>query len=209
MGMPRYVLRHAGTPSGPLARFWAWMFNRANATENAAGVGALELRGAEHVLDIGFGGGASFPALLEALPEGRITGVDPVEEMVLRARRKWKHALASEKLALQVAKADDLKGAAHRFDAALTINTVYFWPDLKAGFAEVRRVLAANARFVIGVAEPELLQKVGFPGMNYRVEPAEFYAEQISAAGFTNVEVRSPEIRKPVKLVIGSAPAPA
>lgn len=77
MGLPKYILRRLGTPSGMLSSVWAWLFNRSNRRENEAAVRALDLKGDERVLDVGFGGGASFPHLLSAVPEGRVIGRSP------------------------------------------------------------------------------------------------------------------------------------
>ena len=207
MSAPRYLLKRMGTPSGPLAELWAWLFNRANAGQNAAAVEALELRGTEHVLDVGFGGGASFPLLLRALPNGHVTGVDPVKEMVVRARRKWEHEVSSDRLRLQISSAEDLGGEGPRFDAALTVNTVYFWRDLQTGFRKIQRVLAPGARFVVCVVAPEVLKGMGFPRMDFRAESAEFYADQLSATGFENVERRTAKTLKPATLIVAHCSA--
>lgn len=144
MALPKYLLRRLKDPSGLLARVWAWLFNRSNAPENEAAVRALDLAGDESVLDLGFGGGASFPHLFEALPDGTIIGVEPVAAMIERARSTWAEDVASGRLELRPGSAADLGLPAGSIDAALTVNTVYFWSDLAAGFAELRRVLVTR-----------------------------------------------------------------
>jgi SAM-dependent methyltransferase len=46
------------------------------------------------------------------------------------------------------------------FDRVLTINTVYFWPDLPTALTEVGRVLAAGGLLAIGIRDPSAMQRV-------------------------------------------------
>lgn len=206
MGLPKFILHRLETPSGLLSRLWAWLFNKSNDRENEAAVRALELDGDESVLDLGFGGGASFPHLLAALPDGDIVGVEPTDEMIERARKKWADEIAAGRLDLRSGSASDLGLSDDSVDAALTVNTVYFWRDLAAGFAELKRALVPGGRLVVSVVDPDTLRQLGFEKVDHRTQPADFYAEQLDAAGFVDVGVEPLDFDKPCSLVTARAP---
>jgi len=68
----------------------ALLMNRHNANKNAFAVQHLELAPSDHVLEIGFGGGATLPSLLTGA--WFVAGIDPSTEMVKRAKNR--HAVA-------------------------------------------------------------------------------------------------------------------
>lgn len=206
MALPTYVLRRLKDPSGLLAKLWAWLFNRSNDPENEAAVQALDLEGDERVLDLGFGGGASFPHLFATLTDGTVIGVDPVEAMIDRARNKWADEVASGHLELQTGSATDLGLSDDSIDAVLTINTIYFWSDLADGFEEVSRVLVLGGQFVIAVVDPDKLRQLGFDKVGYRSESAETYTEELRSAGYEDVSIERLDTEKPCALVSGRTP---
>ncbi len=67
-------------------------------------------------------------------------------------------------------------------DRALSMNTVYFWKDVDAGFANLRRMV--RTRLVLGIADPAHLRDVGFERDRFRVQPIDWYAERLRRAGF-------------------------
>jgi arsenite methyltransferase len=64
----------------------------------------------------------------------------------------------------------------------LTVNTVYFWPDLTSAFGEIRRVLAPGGRLVIGIRDGAVMSKVSRDIFTVRT-PAEL-TDALGAAGF-------------------------
>lgn len=207
MALPKYILRRLKDPSGLLATLWAWLFNKSNRPENKAAVQALDLDGNESVLDLGFGGGASFPYLFTALPDGKVVGVEPVDAMIDRARDIWADEVATGCLELRTGSASDLGLPDDSIDAALTVNTVYFWSDLSEGFEEVRRVLVPGGKFVVSVVEPDKLRQLGFDKVGYRSEPADSYAEELRSSGYVDVGVKRLDTEKPCYLVSGRTPS--
>jgi hypothetical protein len=59
---PRIICRQLSSPTGLLGRFVRRMMNWHNAKMNRFAVEQLELQPADHVLEIGFGGGITLPA---------------------------------------------------------------------------------------------------------------------------------------------------
>lgn len=152
----RMIGRQLGAPRGPLGALVARMLNRGNAGTISAAVEVLGLPVGATVADIGFGGGIGLDLLLEVVgPTGHVIGVEPSTDMVARAERTRASAVAEGRLELR----DGTLGAIPLADQALqgwlTINTIYFVDDLAAAATELARVLRAEGRGVVGMADPE------------------------------------------------------
>lgn len=101
-------------------------------------------------LDIGCGGGANVARLLDRATQGHVWGIDYAPTSVEASREFNAGAIAQgccEVLAGDVANLpfDDAS-----LDVVTAFETVYFWPDVDAAFAEVRRVLKPGGAFMIG-----------------------------------------------------------
>jgi arsenite methyltransferase len=180
MALPRWLRRQLAGPSGWLAEPTSVLLDRVNRAEYAQAIPALESQGGDTVLELGFGGGVGVRALL-ALEGVRVVAAEPSEELRARAYRRFAGALAQGRLTVWAAGAEDLPAAA-RVDRAVSMNTVYFWRDVDAGFARLAEIV--GRRVVLGIAGPQHLREAGFAEDGVRVESLEWYAERLSAAGF-------------------------
>jgi len=184
----------------------ALLLNKGNATQNESTIAALELQPDHAVLDVGFGGGVSFHALLAACKEGKVCGVEISEDMVARANKRWRAQIEAGRMEIQAGGADSLPWSDGTFDRILTVNTLYFWPDLDAGLADMVRVLKPGGRFVASVTPAELLTRVGFDTMGFRTDGPEQHADACRRAGFATVETRATHDGKQSVLIICDAP---
>jgi SAM-dependent methyltransferase len=108
-----------------------------------AAFAALEPKAGEAILDLGVGGGALSRALAGA--GVRVTGVDPSDVVLARARRRIGGAgtfLTGRGEAIPLPDAS--------VDKAASVNTLYFWPELAPVIAELARVLRPGGRLVLG-----------------------------------------------------------
>ena len=81
---PRFVARQLADPHGVFGRVIGYLMNRHNAQMNAFAVQMLAPDPADHVLEIGFGGGAALPALIRKA--GFVAGVDRSRDAVASGR---------------------------------------------------------------------------------------------------------------------------
>ena len=146
----------AGRPTGIAGRLTGMIMARLNADMEHAGVELLSLRGDERALEIGYGPGIGISALLTALPDGRVAGIDPSPDMCRRAgrqatRQASHRAGAAKRVDLRIGEVSSLPWPDDAFDGILAVNTAQFWPDPAADAAEVLRVLAPGGRVVIAL----------------------------------------------------------
>jgi ubiquinone/menaquinone biosynthesis C-methylase UbiE len=75
-------------------------------------------------------------------------------------------------------------------DAAYSVNSVYFWPDLEVAFTEIRRVLRPDGRFVLAV-QPTAIRRLAKFSATVPTSVDQLCA-LIAAAGFRAIEIAKP-----------------
>lgn len=184
----RYLAAQLRRPSG---RFGRWVMTRGLNNGNAALIEAT-LRAAapagdDSVLDVGFGGGLGLRRAAE-LCTGPLLGVDFSADVVVEGQRSLAGLVASGRLNLLTGDVAALPLRDGLVDVLITTNTIYFWPDLGAGLAELRRVLRPGGRLAVGYtgrAKMERFEAVTQHGFR-TFEPAEVEAALVDA-GFVDV----------------------
>lgn len=182
------VSKQLSHPSGFGGRVVARLMNRGNASMNDAAIEQLEPAAGDRILDVGFGGGVSFRPLMER--GAKVAGIDRAEDVVSAARGAHREALAAGGLELAVGEVQQLPFPDGAFDGVLTVNTIYFWPDLGAGLSELRRVLAPGGRVVVAIRDGAVMKHVSRDIFELRA-PEEVRAA-IEAAGFSDARLSSP-----------------
>jgi len=168
----RTLSRQLGGPSGPLGAVVARMLNKTNAAAITAAVEPLGLSSGETVADIGFGGGIGLDLLMAAVGDGgRVHGIDPSGDMLTRARRTHAAAVADGRLELHDAPMEALPLADGVLDGWISVNTIYFVPDLALATRELARVLAPSGHGVLGIADPEWMAKQAVTKHNFTIRP--------------------------------------
>src|SRR5450755_1834727 len=141
---PRFISRQLSRPTGAFARVKGWLMNRHNAKMNAFAVRQLELKPSDRVLEIGFGGGSALSSLIEGA--SFVGGVDLSREMVEWAKANFAAAVTAGRADFREGRVEAIPFETASFGKVCTVNTVYFWSSLAAGFTEIHRVLAPDGR---------------------------------------------------------------
>ena len=183
----RLISDQLSRPSGRAGRVVAALMNRGNRELNARAIERLDVHAGARVLDLGFGGGLTFAPLLER--GATVVGVDRAQDMVDAARDRHRADVDAGRMELHAGEVQALPLADGAVGRVLTVNTVYFWPDLAPALAELHRVLAPGGRVVIGIRDGSVMEKVDRSVFTVR-PPAEIAAALTSAA-FAGAEVHS------------------
>ena len=150
MRRPEFVARQSACPSGLLGRLIGRIMAHETAGANRLALELLDLDPTDHVLEVGFGHGATIARAAAAVSGGFVAGVDPSAEMCRMAARRNRRAVAEGRVEVHQASVEALPYPSQAFEKILTVNTLYFWRDLGASFREMARVLNAGGRLVVG-----------------------------------------------------------
>jgi SAM-dependent methyltransferase len=170
-------------PHGLWGRLVGALMNRANAAINRQSIELLTLSPDDEVLEIGFGGGATLRYLLRLASRGRVYGLEKSATMLTAAEAAHRDALASGGLQLRVGDASQLPWDRHAFDRVLSVNTLYFWDDPRAVFAEVHRVLKPDGRFVLAYRPREMMDRLPTSRHGFRLYDDQTIIQLLRAGG--------------------------
>ena len=199
---PRFIARQLSHPSGFMGTVIRFMMNRHNARMNAFALRQLRLEPTDHVLEIGFGGGLTLPSLLDAT--AFVAGLDRSNDVIEWAKRRFSKQIKSERAHFRQGNVEALPFSASAFDKVCTVNTVYFWTSLEAGFAEIYRVLRPRGRIAVGFLPKERMDRMGMPEDIFTTRDPLEVVGAITKAGFKDVLIARPESHTPWNVVVAT-----
>lgn len=179
-----------GKPSGLFgALFMGPILNLSNARLVNAAVELLDPRPKDAVLDIGFGGGLSLFALAAKAPQAKVVGVDYSNEMVEAADRHVRDKKLDARVSVRWGDVAKLPFRAGTFHKVLTVNSLYYWPDLIASLREVARVMKPGGRLAAGFRSPASLRPLTRDWEGFWLYEPQQFAGIMRKAGFEVLRV--------------------
>ena len=199
---PHFVARQLAHPRGISGRIIAALMNRRNANLNGFAVRQLGVKESDRVLEIGFGGGVALQELMGLA--GFVCGIDRSAAMVERAKVRWSKAVATGAAEFQEGCVERLPFRSSSFDKVCTVNTVYFWKNLDAGFSEMYRVLSSGGRVAVGFLPKEWMDRMGMPEDIFTSRTAEEVVGVLNEVGFRDLRVKRPRPQTAWNVIVAS-----
>ena len=187
MTLRRYLSEQAARPHGAAGRLLAWNWLRETAAANDVAVELLRIRPGERICEIGFGPGRTLAALADL--GAQVLGVDVSPDMLTVAARRNAGAVAAGQVVLVEGDGTAVPAADGTMDAAISVHSLYFWPDQGAVFAELRRVLRRGGRLVLAFRPADHPLPARLDPAVYRVPTLAELIHLLHAAGFADVHV--------------------
>ena len=187
---PRFIARQLAFPKGVLGRAIGHLMNLHNSRLNAFAIGHVAIRPPQKILEIGFGGGLAISRLID-MPL-RFSGIDRSEEMVLQASSRFRKAIDGGKADFRVGNVEHLPFEAASFSNVFSMNTVYFWKSLEAGFGEIHRVLVPGGQAIIGFLPKEYMARMNMPADIFTLRTMDDVVSATRNAGFSETNVERP-----------------
>lgn len=156
--LKRAVWGQLGRPSGLRGRVIERLMTAHNVAAHDLTLSHAGLEPNNRVLEVGFGGGALAEKALRAASGVTVRGIDASEVMVERANAHNAEAVREGRAELRLGSISSLPYPAESFEKALSVHSIYFWPDPISNLGEVLRVLVSGGRFVITIDPSEPLE---------------------------------------------------
>lgn len=165
---------------------------------NALALSCLRLERDDWVLEVGFGGGGLLRSLLLGT-RGEVFGADLSGMLIARARERFARDVRRGRLHLYQASAEALPLPPATVTRAVSVNSLYFWPDPAAALAELARVVKPGGRLAIAFEPAAELRK--WPGHRYgfRLFEVAQVKALMEAAGFGHIQEQWGTGRKPAR----------
>lgn len=161
----------------------------------------MALKPGDLFLDIGCGNGYAVRWAAEHVgPSGKATGVDLSPEMIALCQQQALHPVEQ----YQVANVEALPFDENTFDRILSVESIYYYPDIPKALAEVYRVLKPGGQYSAMVdfyrenPNSEIWQELMGVPMTYLSETD--YQTLFEAAGFSTVRTERLYSQHPVDL---------
>ena len=177
------MAKQYGRPSGLFGRLvLGRLLNRVNTPSNNFIFELMALEGDDDVLEIGFGGGALLMRSANRVSTGTITGIELSEPMLANLKKRTQ-SFSNVKLLL--GSVENLPAEPQSFSCVISVNSVYFWPDLKRGLQEIARVSRPQARLVLGFGSAAEMRAAGYAERGFSLYPVEQISDCLECVGYS------------------------
>ena len=188
------LLSQSGRPRGCFGRILVRVMNLGHSGLTRWGLSKVQIPEHANVLDIGCGGGRTLKYLGSLVGLGKVVGIDYSEDSVAVARKSNQKLIVSGRVEVLHGAVSSIPFLDATFDLVTAVETYYFWPDMSADLAEIRRVMKPKGKLLIIAArylgskfDKRNIKLRGVGGM--RCFSVQEFEDTLENAGFYNVVV--------------------
>lgn len=149
-------------PHGNFAMEVGKKMNEGNLLMNKYAIEELKVKTSDNILEIGMGNGFFVKDILSYDQTIKYTGCDFSEIMVKEACSYNEQYIKNGQAQFQVANAEQLPYDHELFDTVFTVNTIYFWDNVKIVLSEIRRVLKEKGVLIISIRQKTIMDNFPF-----------------------------------------------
>jgi len=190
----RFMASQLRKPSGwPIGWIMLGRLNHWNREMNRKSLVTMEIQGSERVLELGCGGGDLLGMIADKITTGKVTGIDWSPLAIRFCKYKLRRFINQGKLDLVCQDAVQIPLADSSIDCICTVNTVYFWDEPEAVFAECARVLKRGGRIVLCNSDLSGLSTEDYPPEYFTSHAVEEVTHRLRLLGFSKPVVDSDE----------------
>jgi len=158
--------------------------NHWNREMNRKSLATMEIQGGERVLELGCGGGELLGMIAEKITSGKVTGLDWSPLAIRFCKYQLRRFINQGKLDLFCQDAVQIPLPTNSIDSICTVNTVYFWDEPEAVFAECARVLNRGGRIVLCNSDLSGLSTEDYPPEYFASHAVEDVTHRLRSLGF-------------------------
>ena len=147
----KFMTKQFGSPSGLFGKFIGNRMAKGNAYDAQWTVSLLDIQPHHRILEIGFGPGVSTQMASDKASKGFVAGIDHSGTMVQVASHRNADAIRSGLMELNQGDVALLPYPDESFDIALSLHSIYFWPNPVDSLKELRRVLKPGGLLAITI----------------------------------------------------------
>jgi len=156
---------------------------------NAFALGQLELEAFYAVLEVGCGHGETLRTMARRAASGFAAGIDPSDVMVRLAARRLRREIRSGRVEVRQAETARIPFEDARFDAALAVYVLYFWPEPAVELREIRRVLRPGCTLLLGFRPESAEARRRLPASVYHLRPVPAVERLLRETGYETMRV--------------------
>jgi ubiquinone/menaquinone biosynthesis C-methylase UbiE len=122
-------------------------------------IARLDLRPADHVLEIAFGTGRAIAIAARQVPQGLVAGIECSSEMVKQATQRNRAAILDGQVELRQGALDGFPYGDDLFDKTFGVDVISYLSDPMATLREVWRVLKPGGMLALMVHKPDVMPR--------------------------------------------------
>ena len=190
-------------PTGEHGNEVAQFMNKGNRGINLHALAVLDASDNDRILEIGMGNGHFTSRIVKGNANIKYRGLDYSQDMVDLSKELQIDLTKDHDVDFLCGDASSIPFKGGEFNKAFTVNTLYFWEDLRSSLQELHRVLDEGGMAVLAVRPAELLRKMPITKYDFIIRDDAEIREEIQRSGFQKVS--SVEVIEAPQMVFGQS----